>query len=1175
MSIKKYYYKVQETSATLGTIGLTLDGASTGYLRFIDTIGTNKDFTYNVLNNANTLEWEYGIGHLENVAGNYILSRDQILSSSAGISLVSFSSGTKVVDLIVTDHNIANLSIISGNSNVDYISSSYIVDASTGNLTINLPSIADGFDNASNTQSVLLSFVLNSTSGNVNEQVDAITIVPSGADTVGGTGQYTLSIKNDYIQLISNPASNDWVLLDPIQDSIYPSGGDGAIQFSENQSFSYSSGLYWDTNNDSLLIGSSGINNATIVLSSLSSTIFNNTSGNVDFVINGSGQNILFADASQNYIGIKTNSPSKTLDVNISGSDGICVKTNQSSSTPQYILKNTYTGLSQGDDLGAIVFNSVDSAANSTDYVKILAEFISDTNGSEEGLLKLQVNKDGVLQTVAEYAYSGIVLGHDNTNVNGIVIGEQNTNYGDNIIIGYYSSGNAVNSIILGDNNIISSGSFGGLVGKNHSISGVNTWIVGGSGLSVTGSNATYLVSDSNNYIQLQSSGRLTYHGLNSSGIVVKLVNEQVLTSGNTDSLSLNYYNSAGEEITGLKISNKIYVPTSGNETSALEVYSNQTGIDVKIVDIRNNHISIGNNTISSGNIIYGNSNTVSDSGNIILGTDMVVSGTDITAIGTNNTISSGIDNITVLGKNNTIDYSGNNNITIVGLSNNVDEDYSTTIGINNTNSGLYGTVIGFDNGVNGSYISVVGEQNNIITDASVVLGNNNLINSTGINAQGFAVGVGNTISASGTGLSVGSNNTIYGTSAALYGISNYSSGLNNLILGNSNTLNGSGLVVIGNSITYSGLNSTYVASTGASIELTSNQIKLSGDIYVNNTGIEEYVQDIIGSNISGTGSVTVSYDDGNDLILVSGQTIYNETISIVGLSGVSGSGSFTLNQSSGVTINLEHTDTSSVSDTGLTNVSGNVIQSISMQYDTYGHTTGISISSTDLDTRYALTSHTHTSSNITDFNSAVSGLLPVKDVNGSGYVVVTDLAGVYTVSVTGLQPSGSYASATHTHTSSDITDFNSSVSGLLPVKNLTEGTGIDITSTTGNYTIHVNPANLLPHIVASGGGSLVNSTGTFSISNTLTTGTIIPQMLTLKFGQSVTDLEVVVSGLNQTLNIDSVLGSGAVYYNSVISEGDVVISGSPSSYNISVTYSGTGGEVSTSMELYIIGIKI
>lgn len=58
-----------------------------------------------------------------------------------------------------------------------------------------------------------------------------------------------------------------------------------------------------------------------------------------------------------------------------------------------------------------------------------------------------------------------------------------------------------------------------------------------------------------------------------------------------------------------------------------------------------------------------------------------------------------------------------------------------------------------------------------------------------------------------------------------------------------------------------------------------------------------------------------------------------------------------------------------------------------------------------------------------------------------------------------------------HNHSSSSITDFNSSVSGLLNVKNLSAGTGIHITSSSGTYTIN--------SIAAAGGGStFVNNYG-------------------------------------------------------------------------------------------------
>jgi hypothetical protein len=53
--------------------------------------------------------------------------------------------------------------------------------------------------------------------------------------------------------------------------------------------------------------------------------------------------------------------------------------------------------------------------------------------------------------------------------------------------------------------------------------------------------------------------------------------------------------------------------------------------------------------------------------------------------------------------------------------------------------------------------------------------------------------------------------------------------------------------------------------------------------------------------------------------------------------------------------------------------------------------------------TGVSLSGHTHNSSDITDFNSSVSGLLPVKNVLGSGNISVTSSSQVFTISSSGL----------------------------------------------------------------------------------------------------------------------------------------------------------------------------
>jgi len=56
--------------------------------------------------------------------------------------------------------------------------------------------------------------------------------------------------------------------------------------------------------------------------------------------------------------------------------------------------------------------------------------------------------------------------------------------------------------------------------------------------------------------------------------------------------------------------------------------------------------------------------------------------------------------------------------------------------------------------------------------------------------------------------------------------------------------------------------------------------------------------------------------------------------------------------------------------------------------------------------TAVSLSGHTHTSSNITDFNSAVSGLMGVKGLVGTSGIGITNNAGTHTVAITGIPSS-------------------------------------------------------------------------------------------------------------------------------------------------------------------------
>lgn len=114
-------------------------------------------------------------------------------------------------------------------------------------------------------------------------------------------------------------------------------------------------------------------------------------------------------------------------------------------------------------------------------------------------------------------------------------------------------------------------------------------------------------------------------------------------------------------------------------------------------------------------------------------------------------------------------------------------------------------------------------------------------------------------------------------------------------------------------------------------------------------------------------------------------------------------------------------------------NIDGRDIQNIPYPVDSVNGQTGdVELSAGDID----------------DFNTTVSGLLPVKDIVSGSNISVSSISGIFDISTSGVSLDG------HGHTAANISDFNSSVSGLLPVKNITSGSGISVTSVSGIYTV-------------------------------------------------------------------------------------------------------------------------
>jgi hypothetical protein len=86
--------RVLETTTSTGSGTITLAGAKQGYQSFA-VVGDGNQTYYTI---ASQSEWEVGIGTY--TASGTTLSRDTVLSSSAGGGKVGFSAGTK--DVFVT-----------------------------------------------------------------------------------------------------------------------------------------------------------------------------------------------------------------------------------------------------------------------------------------------------------------------------------------------------------------------------------------------------------------------------------------------------------------------------------------------------------------------------------------------------------------------------------------------------------------------------------------------------------------------------------------------------------------------------------------------------------------------------------------------------------------------------------------------------------------------------------------------------------------------------------------------------------------------------------------------------------------------------------------------------------------------------------------------------------------
>lgn len=320
--------------------------------------------------------------------------------------------------------------------------------------------------------------------------------------------------------------------------------------------------------------------------------------------------------------------------------------------------------------------------------------------------------------------------------------------------------------------------------------------------------------------------------------------------------------------------------------------------------------------------------------------------------------------------------------------------------------------------------------------------------------------------------------------------------------------------------------------SSGGNLIEISNRDKILPSDLPNNYPISSTTGQLPISRVSGLYSGSgIIFSSGLDGSLTISVSDIAQNIIISGTSGIS------VNQSGNLytiyttgTFGLSSSQIQSLLNSG---VSINVISGT-------GNFNSLSISGTPV----SISGHSHTASSITDFNSSVSGLLPVKNILGSGYASVASSGGVFTVSVTGLQPSGNYSSSGHQHIASDITNFNSSVSGLFPITNIVGISGASVTSSGTTFTVAVTGSfglttSQIQSLLNSGVSiSVIGGTGNF---NSLSVNSVpVSTSGHSHLSSSITDFNSSVSGLIPVKNI--------------VNSGYVVVSSSGGVFTVGVT---------------------
>jgi hypothetical protein len=267
--------RVQETASAPGTGAVTLLGAVTGYQTFA-VIGNGNTTFYTIADQGGS-NWEVGIGTY--TSSGTTLSRDTVLSSSNGGSLVNFSSGTQSVFVTYPSSKSVNLSAAGDVSALGTVTS-----GTWQGTTIGVAYGGTGVTSSSGANSVMLrdanqNVAINrlnqsNTSTTAAAGTTALTTASSYSQTLVGTGGQTFTLPDattlttGVAFLFNNRATGTLTIQDYATGSVgtITAGGAGAVFLTDNSTV----GGTWDVHGylpEGVTFGTNAFNLGTAVVS--------------------------------------------------------------------------------------------------------------------------------------------------------------------------------------------------------------------------------------------------------------------------------------------------------------------------------------------------------------------------------------------------------------------------------------------------------------------------------------------------------------------------------------------------------------------------------------------------------------------------------------------------------------------------------------------------------------------------------------------------------------------------------------------------------------------------------------------------------------------------------------------------------------------------------------------